>query len=249
MADHLSEDCPDELVPCKFAIAGCQQIVKRKDLHQHLQDKDLHFQTVMESYASLSLLVRDLAYAVKYGNHGNIHAVILPIPYRSWLQNTPTCYPRPPWVIKMEGFREKMENEQWFSDPVYSHFGGYKMCLRVDATRPNDKKDTHVAVLIYWMRGDNSINLKWPFKGTIKVSLLNQLEDRQHHTKLLWSPNEDVPDDYRGCVTGRDRTRSGWGYTKFISYQDLSDCGKENCQFLKDDTLFFRVDCYKPCLF
>ena len=249
MAHHLSEDCPNELVPCTFAIAGCQQIVKRKDLQQHLQDKDLHFQTVMESYASLSLLVRDLAYAVKYGNHGNIHAAILPIPYRSWLQNTPTCDPRPPWVIKLEGFQEKMENEAWFSNPVYSHFGGYKMCLRVDATRPSDRKDTHVAVLIYWMRGDNSINLKWPFKGTIKVSLLNQLEDEQHHTKLLWSLNEDVPDDYCGCVTGRDRTCTGWGYTKFISYQDLSDCGEKNCQFLKDDTLFFRVDCFKPCLF
>ena len=32
----------------------------------------------------------------------------------------------------MEDFNEKKQkNEVWFSDPVYSHFGGYKMCLKV----------------------------------------------------------------------------------------------------------------------
>ena len=30
---------------------------------------------------------------------------------------------------------KKEKNEAWFSDPVYSHFGGYRMCLRVDASR------------------------------------------------------------------------------------------------------------------
>ena len=249
MAVHLSEDCPEELVPCTFAIAGCQQIVKRKDLSQHTRDKDEHFKAVMESYASLSLLVRDLAYAVKYGNHGNIHASLLPFPFRPWLHTTPTCYPRPPWVIKMEGFQEKMEKEDaWFSDPVYSHFGGYKMCLKVSPKGLSGTKDTHVSVLIYWMRGDNDINLKWPFKGTIKVSLLNQLEDEQHLTRLLWSPNEDISDDCCGRVTGSDRARTGWGYTQFISHQDLDYCSSKKCHFLKDDMLFFRVDCFEPKL-
>ena len=60
MAQHLSEDCPNELVSCTYAIAGCQQIVKRKDLQQHLQDKDLHLNAVLLSHVSLMLLVRDL---------------------------------------------------------------------------------------------------------------------------------------------------------------------------------------------
>ena len=249
MADHLSDDCPNELVPCTYAAAGCQQIVKRKDLQQHLQDKETHFQAVMESYTALSLLVRDLAYAVKYGNNCNIHATPLPIPFRPWLHTTPTCYPRPPCVIMIEAFHEKMKNgEGWFSDPVYSHFGGYKMCLKVSVNGLSDGQATHVSVLIYWMRGDNDANLKWPFRGTIKVSLLNQLEDGQHFTKLLWSPNEDVSDDCCGGVTGKDRSSTGWGYTKFISYQDLKDCDRKECHFLKDDTLFFRVDCFEQKL-
>ena len=118
VACHLSEDCPDELVPCTYAIAGCQHIVKRKDLDNHLQDKQQHLDVVLSSYVSLTILVPDLL----YGSTPNI-----PLPLRRWLQNTPTCYPRPSWVFKMEGFQEKKEkSEEWYSDPVYSHFGGYK---------------------------------------------------------------------------------------------------------------------------
>ena len=240
IADHLSADCPDELVPCTFAIAGCQQIVKRKDLQQHLQDKDVHLEAVLLSHVSLTLLVQDLL----YGSTPNI-----PLPLRRWLQNTPTCYPRPPWVIKMVEFEKKEgENEAWFSDPVHSHFGGYKMCLRVDANGRGDAKGTHVSAYIFLLRGDNDDNLKWPFKGTIKVSLLNQLEDGQHHTMRLWPPDCDIPKDASGRVTEGERAVSGFGKPQFISHQDLSYPADKKCQYLKDNTLFFRVDCFEPKL-
>ena len=143
MAHHLSEDCPNELVSCTYAISGCQQIVKRKDLQQHLQDKDKHLDTVHSSYLFLTFLVQDSI----CGSRLN-----LPLSLCPWLQNTPTCYPRPPWVIKMEGFQEKKENDvAWFSDPVYSHFGGYKMCLKLYANGARDAADTHVSVSAFLM--------------------------------------------------------------------------------------------------
>ena len=151
MAHHLSEDCPNELVPCTLAIAGCQQIVKRKDLQQHLQDKDLHLGTVVSSYISLTVFVQDML----HGSTPNI-----PFPLCPWLQNTPTCYPRPPWVFKMEGFQGKKKINEWCSDPVYSHFGGYKMCLRVYANGNGARNSNHVSVYAYLMRGDNNDNLK-----------------------------------------------------------------------------------------
>ena len=147
----------------------------------------------------------------------------------------------------MEGFKEENEGD-WYSNPVYSHFGGYKMCLRVDANRFGVAKGTHVSVYIYLMRGDNDDNLKWPFKGTIKVSLLNQLEDGQHYTRELWSPGSNIPDNYRGRVTDGDRASKGREYHKFISHQELSYQGNKNSQYLKDNTLFFRVDCFEPKL-
>ena len=248
MAQHLSTECPDELVACTYAIAGCQLTVKRKDLQQHVRDKEQHFDTVLLSFISQSHLLHDLVYAIKYNKHENLQASSLPLPFCNWLQNTPTYYPRPPWVIKMEGFQEKKESDEcWFSDPVYSHFGGYKMCLNVDANGSGDGKGTHVSTYAYLMRGENDDNLKWPFKGTIKVSLLNQLEDGQHRTREPWSPDRDIPEDSSGRVTGKERAASGWGHPKFMSHQDLQTVG-ENCQYLKDNTLFFRVDCFEPKL-
>ena len=258
MAEHLSEKCPEELVQCRYAIAGCKEAVKRRDLDEHLHDKTQHFDTLMESYVSLSLLVRDMLTKVNSGNQQKVEATHLPLPFRPWLQNTPTCYPRPPWVIKMDELQEKKDNnlwsilqvtneEGWFSDPVHSHFGGYKMCLRVDANGHKEGKGTHVSVYIYLMRGGNDDNLKWPFKGTIKVSLLNQLEDGQHHTKQVWSPGSDIPESYNKRVTG-ERADIGWGLDQFISYADLGYRGDKNCQYLKDNKFFFRVDCFEPKL-
>ena len=239
MAHHLSEDCPNELVPCTFAIAGCQQIVKRKDLQQHLQDKDLHLGTVMSSYLSLSHHFQQLL----QGGSPNI-----PLPLRCWLQNTPACYPRPPWVIEVGGFMDKKDDdEQWFSNPVYSHFGGYKMCLKVYANGCGDGRGTHVSVYVYLMRGQNDDNLKWPFKGTIKVSLLNQLEDVQHNTMTIWSHYSNVCESISGSVRGRERAAKGHGRPRFISHHDLN-CDGRSCQYLKDDTLFFRVDCFEAKL-
>ena len=237
IAHHLSADCPDELVPCTFAIAGCQEIVKRKDLQQHLQDKDRHLDASQQ--VSLTLPVQDFTYG---------SSTIIPLLLRHWLQNTPTCYPRPLWVLNMDGFQERMgNNEVWFSDPVYSHFGGYKMCLCVYANGQRYSKGTHVSVYVNLMQGNNDDNLKWPFRGTIKVSLLNQLEDKHHHTRQPWSPGDGVSEDISGRVTEGERVL-GWGQSHFISHEELNYKGDKNCQYLKDNTLYFRIDCISPQL-
>ena len=55
----------------------------------------------------------------------------------------------------MEDFNEKKQkNEVWFSDPVYSHFGGYKMCLKVLANGFGNCTSTHVTVSGNLMQGD-----------------------------------------------------------------------------------------------
>ena len=240
VAQHLTADCPGELVACTYAIAGCQEIVKRKNLKKHLKDKDQHLDTVMASHLALSFLVRDILTTVNSGSQQKVEATRLPLAFRPWLQTTPTCYPRPPWVIKMEGFQEKKENDEvWYSDPVYSHIGGYKMCLKVHA----NGKGNSISMQILLMTGDNDDNLKWPFKGTITVSLLNQLEDGQHHTRQLWSPDDDISDGTSEGVRGRDRAL-GKRQSQFISHHDLDYKVDERQQFLKDNTLFFRVDCF-----
>ena len=71
-------------------------------------------------------------------------------------------------------------------------------------------------------------------------------EDGQHHTMETWSPDHST--EISGHVTEGERADEGWGYAVFISHQDLKYRKDKNCQYLKDNTLFFRVDCFEPKL-
>ena len=250
MAGHLAS-CEEELIPCSYASIGCHVLVHRKQLQAHLDEqKDRHFQEAMTMVTLLGAAVTELSMSVRLIVAGGDKPDTsrLPLPCRPWLQNTPTCYPRAPWIVKMEGFLEKKENdEEWYSDPVYSHFGGYKTCLNVDANGYGEGKGSHVSVYIYMMKGDNDDNLKWPFKGTIKVSLLNQLEDGQHCTAQPWSPEDDIAEKASGRVAEGEIAVTGRG-RQFISHQDLCYQAEKNCQYLKDNALYFRVDCFEPKL-
>ena len=245
MATHLQQTCPMEFVECEYKMLGCSELVRRKASKEHAADDKYHIKMAMKAQATMFFCLQS-AFSTSFKTTPDISH--LPLSFRPWLQNISTCYPHPPWVLKVKGFQEKKENEEeWYSDPVYSHFGGYKMCLNVTTYGCDDGKGTHVSVYVFLMRGDNDNNLKWPFKGTIKVSLLNQLEDGQHYTKEPWSSGSDIPESHSGRVTGRERA-AGWGYPCFISHQDLSYQSNKNKQFLKDNALFFRVDCFKPQL-
>ena len=251
MAIHLTS-CAEELVSCKYASIECDERIKRKDLQTHLRNKkDYHLEKSMDMVVQLRMGLSAVSATVRMMATGRAEGEMnhLLAPFCPWLLNMPTTYPLPPWVIKMEGFQKKKEkNVQWFSDPVYSHFGGYKMCLRVFSNGHKEGKGTHVSAFICLMRGDNDDILKWPFKGTIKVSLLNQLEDGQHRTKELWSCRDNVPEDTKGRVTEGERA-VGWGMPKFFPQEDLIYSSHENCQYLKDNTLFFRVACFEPQLY
>ena len=233
---HL-EECPEQLVRCKFSKLGCDAVLPRKSMESHVATSAEHSpEFLIQHVMKLTVLVSQLCAKSGVSN---------PLEQKTWLTNKVLQKePVPPWVIKMVGFQMKKKDE-WYSDPVYSHFGGYKMRLRVDANGDGDGKGTHVSVFVYMMRGDNDDHLKWPVKGTIKVSLLNQLEDGQHHTVELCSLSHNVPKECSGCVTQGERGKDGWGQCQFIHHQDLYKVGK-TCQYLKDDTLFFRVDRFEP---
>ena len=173
--DQHLEECPEQLVHCRFSILGCGAELPRKKMESHVATSAEHStEFLLQHVVKLTVLFSQLCTKSGVSN---------PLEEKSWLTNK-VLRQEPPWVLKMTGFQgKKEENEEWYSDPVHSHFGGYKVCLRVDANGRNEVKGTHVSVYVCLMRGDNDGNLKWPFKGTIKVSLLNQLGDGHHLTR------------------------------------------------------------------
>ena len=244
MKNHLSTECPEEYVSCKYTKFGCDTAVRRREKESHFSDDTFHLKKSIKSQESM---FQSLGTMFQSSTHIRPDEIPLPFSFRPWLQNTPTCYPRPPWVVKLEGFEEKRNSKGCYNNPVYSHFGGYKMCLSVYPNGVGSVKGTHVTVFISLMKGDNDENLKFPFKGRIVVSLLNQLEDKKHLTTELWSPESNVPEDISGRVTTGERNKC-CGNPQFILHKDLNYNPYRNCQYLKNDCLFFRVDKFE-CVF
>ena len=239
MESHLSTECLKEYISCKYVMFGCDTAVKRREKETHFSDDTFHLKKSMESQLAMFACHMKCFQSPTYTRPD---VTSLPLSFRPWLQNTLTCYPRPPWVVKLEGFEEKKRNDEtWYSDPVYSHFGGYKMCSRVNPNGDDSGKGTHISVFVCLMKGDNDDNLKFPFKGQIVVSLLNQLEDKNHDISEPWRPEDNIPEESSGRVTTGERS-NGWGYHEFTPLNDLDYDSDDNCQYLKNDCLFFRVD-------
>ena len=147
-----------------------------------------------------------------------------------------------PVTIKMAAFDElKKKRTTWFSRPFYTGMGGYKMCLGVFANGHRDGADTHISVYTYLMQGEFDSSLNWPFQGTITINLVNQLEDMEHHTHIIHY-NDTIPSDCTIRVTHGERSEMGWGqYHEFLPHSELGLSVANNCQYLKDDNLIFRI--------
>ena len=97
----------------------------------------------------------------------------------------PELSPIPPVDIVMSNFiSHKIGGDSWDSPAFYSHTGGYKMCLRVDANGEGSGEGTHVFVCVYLMQGRYD-RLIWPFRGDITFSLVNQGMDKGHVEKTV----------------------------------------------------------------
>ena len=235
------ETCSFEAVTCKYSKIGCEQKPLRKELNGHENNDQLHLHIAMEAI----LQVQDRLSTLEGGG------------------NTTT--------FKMAEFsQQKKSGKEFISPPFYTHKGGYKMCIRVDANGVDDGQVTHVSVWPFLMRGENDDNLIWPFTGDVTVQLLNQLEDKEHHQFLITFP-EDKDDECNRRVVDRDRAPVGWGCYVFnlilalsnlcasnsvvdgkmaastldspncIPHMVLGHDPDTNCQLLKDDCLYFRV--------
>ena len=135
--------------------------------------------------------------------------------------------------------KRKCNNEEWYSPGFYTSPGGYKMSLCVYANGNDDGEDTHVSCYICLMSGEYDDILEWPFQGEVTVELLNQLEDMNHHKSSI-EFNESTSQECEERVVG-EQYGTGCGCPQFISHSQLGYNSSLNCQYLKDDTLYFRV--------
>ena len=144
-----------------------------------------------------------------------------------------------PVTIKMAAFDKlKKKDTAWYSHPFYTGMGGYKMQLGVDANGTGAGKGTHISVFTYLMRGEFDSHLKWPFRGTVTIQLVNQLENKEHYTDP--NPYTDAAHAHATRVTGEVQS-GGWGTPTFLPHSALGLSVANNRLYLKDDCLIFRI--------
>ena len=207
------QKCLYEEVSCKYTNIGCKKMFCRKDLEKHHNDSQQHLQLAIDTVNQQEATIKTL-------------------------EDKAAQQLATPINFKITNFNKlKTSNEMVYSPGFYTSHGGYKMCVRVDANGWGDGEGTHVSVAAYLMRGENDDYLPWTFTGTVTVELLNQLQDDNHqYTKTTFPPDNKASQR----VMNEDRALCGYGRPCYIRHSKLGYDAAKNCQYLKDDCLYFR---------
>ena len=255
--NHVKKECPLTSIDCDFHMVGCKAQLPRKDMPRHtscdlaphLSLLQMHVVTHPEDTASLMPLLIGSMQRIVIDNEalrrqnaalktsvGQVEASSRD--HQETLEEL-TYTGTLPVEFTMSDFEEhKANNDEWFSPPFYTHTHGYKLCIKVDANglHVNCGKGTHVSIYLRLMRGEYDDDLQWPFQGSVSLQLLNQLEDRKHHSGIL-DAYKCTPELIKRVVD-KERAQLGPGLPEFIAHTELV---VKNCQYLKNNQLRIRV--------
>ena len=222
------ESCPKEIISYEYITIGCVEKMKREEQEEHNeQSMNEHLQMAVKEIADLKRASdREIADLKRAKETSDREIADLKISLSQYIRFS-------------EFSKRKSNNEEWCSPGFYTSPGGYKMSLHVDANGVGDGKGTHVSCFICLMSGEYDDILEWPFQGEVTVELLNQLEDKNHY-KDITEFDESTPQKCKERIVGK-QYGSGWGCDQVISHSQLGYNSSLNRQYLKDDTLCFRV--------
>lgn len=138
---------------------------------------------------------------------------------------------RKPITFKLTGYQWRKEVDDFFKSPsFYTNPCGYHMYVAVNINGCDDGKGTHIAISLFLQKGHHDEELHWPLIGKATVTLLNQLADDNHHEVRI-----DLEVQRSGCML------PGAVLSKFIPHSRLVCDPERGTQYLKDNTLYFRV--------
>ena len=260
MASHDLE-CPHETISCPYKDAGCTYTSPRQAMEHHkatscghhldlamvqlkdamvqLKDVKVELKDAMVQLKDVKVELKDAMVQLKDVKVELKDAMVQQKKHGEKFTEMHCT----PLVIKMSQFSQlKVNNKRWYSPGFYTHTCGYKMCFSVDANGYGAGKGTHVSEFLHLMKGENDDALTWPIKYKCTFTLLNQLKDEGHHTVTINSPEgkDDIALNLSRVLSG-DKGTTGWGCPQFIAHTKLDLQEEEQCQYLKDDSLYFRV--------
>ena len=212
MDDHVASKCPLEIISCSFNYAGCKEKFPRKDMPVHISDN-------LAVHMSLQAIShrKEIEELKAENKELRSHLRIMPV------------------NIVLNGYTsKKVEEENWYSRPFYTHLRGYKLRLSVSCNGDDEGEGTHISLYVHLMSGKHDDELEWPFQRPITIQLLDQKEGRKHHEYVLTF--DDAPSECAVKIEEPiDFDHPGWGTPKFMAHSRLSP------RYLVNDSLSFRV--------
>ena len=140
-----------------------------------------------------------------------------------------------PDIVFTDYQEKRKKGVDWYSPPYYTHLHGYKMCVNVYLY----PSDTVLQVYSYLLPGEYDASLKWPFRGTVVVRLLNQLSDDNHYDNVF--DYSQASDSQSQRVTSGERSSYKVPSTPWLPLTALEYNSSKKCQYLKNDCLKFKI--------
>ena len=146
----------------------------------------------------------------------------------------------PPVYMIIDNFKHlKSNNIFWFSDPFYSHPGGYKMAVVVSPYGCSDGAGTHTSVHVQLRHGEFDDQLQWPFNGLVTIEAYNWTINQWSGSTTINLTNTQHPEYVDRPRKFRNASK---GCARYISYAALE---RHYLNVVGHDCLSLRVSSVK----
>ena len=286
---HLQDECSLAVVNCPFRYAGCEVVLPRKDMPEHIQNTLVHLmvlgsftQKLARENQELRLhakeaekkhnVLQDKIYKLSiacYASHHFIqHNKMQGCECESFsvteygdssnsvseLELRIMYFPVFPFKFTLKNFlsfKNMIGKDCEYSPVFYSHSRGYKM--RIVIYRNQSSRvfrfqlhtnyalsfDPSCSIYVEIIQGPFDEMLKWPFKGSVTIRMLNQLNDHNHCETTICFDDEV----YRSNITKPDSNRfPTCGHKAFIRHKELQRNPEKQTHYTRDGSLYIHVD-------
>ena len=245
---HLHDQCPLALTDCPFSYVGCEAQLPRRDLPDHMRETVTHL-TLLATYTQQlqqSLKEKDRQYRELELNHQTTEQSVRTLREEACkLQVEVQTLREETRKLKMWSpgfpvdFCLEQSSDDMYSPPFYTHPHGYRMCVQVYPKGHGKGLGSHMSIFTRLMQGPFDDYLEWPFRGDVMIQLVNQAGDHDHIERTIHYTDK-TPDEAAGRVSGRERSKKGWGVHKVIACDALYDTA-QGIEYSKHNRLLIRV--------
>ena len=200
MPPHLAA-CPEQVVPCRYQSLGCKARLPRKQMEQHMKDKDTHLEIAMATTTDMvdelnrvktKFMSREKDMekmqkqvdALLKKTDTEVDISLPQTPPKPWLKEDESFPLYPPCTVKMELDVHGRGSSSHFT----THPGGYRLSIILYKKYTGilqwllNKQDHSLGHFnLRYIKGPNDDSLRWPVEFTVTFLVLNQKEDRDHH--------------------------------------------------------------------